>query len=235
VSLFKRHVLSESFTNSGLVSHNMLLPPDMFFHFDLSDVKEDAHPFVYVPYSQEKNVGALTYYVRTSQDPVALASTVHQIIGELDSSLPVDDVRSFEEQISRQLAGDRLIASLAEIFGILAAVLAAIGIYGLLAYIVTQRTREIGVRMALGADVQRVSGMILKDVALLMGVGVLLGLPLAYGLGRLIDSMLYGVKAFAPLSVVSALAILLVVALGAAYLPARRATRVDPIVALRYE
>src|SRR5262249_22934887 len=153
----------------------------------------------------------------------------------MDSSLPVDGVRSFEEQIDRQLAGDRLIASLAEIFGALAALLAAIGIYGLLAYTVTQRTREIGVRMALGADPRKVGGMILKDVALLMGIGVLVGLPLAYGLGGLVNSFLYGVKAFEPVSIAIALVILAAVALGAAYLPARRATRVDPLVALRYE
>jgi putative ABC transport system permease protein len=200
-----------------------------------SGIKEEVRPFVYIPYLQEKNVGALTYYLRTSQDPVALAATVRNIVGELDSSLPVDDLRSFEQQIDRQLSGDRLIATLAGIFAALAALLAAIGIYGLLAYTVTQRTREIGVRMALGADGQRVGSMILKDVALLTGVGVLLGLPLAYGLGRLIDSLLYGVKAFEALSVATALVALLVVALSAAYLPARRATRVDPMVALRYE
>ena len=200
-----------------------------------TDVKEEDHPFVYIPYAQEQNVGALTYYARTSTDPTALATTVRNVVSQLDSSLPVDDLRSFEEQVDRMVASDRLIATLAEIFGVLAALLAAIGIYGLLAYTVTQRTREIGVRMALGADAQRVGGMILKDVASLMGIGVLLGLPLAYGLARLINSLLYGVKAFEPLSVVVALAVLLFVALGAACLPARRATQVDPLVALRYE
>jgi ABC-type antimicrobial peptide transport system permease subunit len=200
-----------------------------------SGVKEEVRPFVYIPYPQEKNVGALTFYVRTSQDPVTLAATVRNIVGQLDSSLPLDDVRSFEQQVDRQLAGDRLIATLAGIFAALAALLASIGIYSLLAYTVTQRTREIGVRMALGADAQRVGSMILKDVALLTGVGVLLGLPLAYGLGRLIDSLLYGVKAFELVSVAMSLGVLLAVALCAAYLPARRAARVDPMVALRYE
>ena len=198
-------------------------------------VKEEVEPFVYIPYVQEKNIGALTFYVRTSQEPTVLASSVRNIVGELDSSLPIDDVRSFEQQIDRQLAGDRLIATLAGIFAALAALLAAIGIYGLLAYTVTQRTREIGVRMALGADARRVGEMILKDVGRLIGVGVLLGLPLAYSLGRLINSLLYGVKAFELLSVATALFVLLAVALCAAYLPARRATQVDPMVALRYE
>jgi putative ABC transport system permease protein len=113
--------------------------------------------------------------------------------------------------------------------------LAAIGIYGLLAYTVAQRTREIGVRMALGADVKSVGQMVLKDVARLVGVGVLVGLPLAFGMGRLVDSMLYGVKTFAFLTVAGALLVIVVVALGAALLPVRRAASVDPLVALRYE
>jgi len=119
--------------------------------------------------------------------------------------------------------------------GHLAALLAAIGIYGLLAYAVTQRTREIGVRMALGADTGNVGRMILNDVSRLVGIGVLFGLPLAYGLSRLVNSMLYGVKAFEFLTVGSALLVMVFVAMAAAYLPARRATRVDPLVALRYE
>jgi len=200
-----------------------------------TDVKEEIQPFVYIPYSQEKNVGALTYYVRTSQDPLTLASAVRHNVSELDSTLPITDLRSFDQQIDRQVAPDRLIASLAGIFGALAALLAAIGIYGLLAYTVAQRTKEIGVRMALGADAQLVGGLILKDVAILMGIGVLLGLPLAYALGRLIDSLLYGAKAFEPLGIASALAVLLIVALAASYIPTRRATHVDPMTALRYE
>lgn len=200
-----------------------------------SGVKEEPKPFVYLPYTQEKNLGALTYYVRTSQDPAALATAVRSVVSQLDSTLPIDSVRSFEDQINRQLASDWLTAALAEIFGVLAALLAAIGIYGLLAYAVTQRTREIGVRMALGADTGRVGRMILNDVSRLVGIGILLGLPLAYGLSRLVNSMLYGVKAFEFPIVGSALLVMVVVALAAAYLPARRATRVDPLIALRYE
>jgi predicted permease len=201
-----------------------------------SNVKEDEpKPFLYIPYAQEQNVGALTYYVRTAQNPEQLATAVRSVVSELDSSVPIDGERSFEEHISRQVASDRLIASLAEIFGGLAALLAAIGIYGLLAYAVTQRTREIGVRMALGADSGKVGRMILQDVSRLLGIGVLLGLPLAYGLSTLVNSMLYGVKAFEFVTVSSALVVMLFVAMAAVYLPARRATRVDPLVALRYE
>jgi ABC-type antimicrobial peptide transport system permease subunit len=184
---------------------------------------------------QEKGVGGLTFYVRTSQEPAALTNSVRAIVTNQDSSLPVFDVRSLEEQINRRVASDRLIATLSEFFGMLAALLAAIGIYGLLAYTVTQRTREIGLRMALGAAPRNVGNLILQGVAQLMTIGLLAGLPLAYGLGRLLDSMLYGVKAFQFFSVLTALVALAMVAFGATYLPVRRATKVDPLVALRYE
>jgi putative ABC transport system permease protein len=200
-----------------------------------SDVKEKTRAFVYRPYSQETAAGSLTYYLRTSQDPAALGSSVRKAVAELDASLPVYGERTFDEQVSRRLSGDRLVAVLATAFGALAAVLAAIGIYGLLAYTVTQRTREIGVRMALGAAPQRVGGMILGEVARLVGLGILLGLPIAYGLGRVVNSLLYGVRAFELSSVGVALIILGLVSLSAGYFPTRRATRVDPLVALRYE
>jgi putative ABC transport system permease protein len=199
------------------------------------DVKEKPGAFVYIPYDQEKTVGGLTYYVRTSQDPTALATAIRKTVKDLDASLPVYRERTFEEQIDLQLSGDRLVALLATMFGSLAALLAAIGIYGLLAYTVTQRTREIGVRMALGASTQRVGNMILREVAQLVAIGILIGLPLAYGLGKLINSLLFGVKVFELLGLVVALLTLGIVALAAGYIPARRATRVDPMVALRYE
>ena len=199
------------------------------------NVKEHPKAFVYIPYTQENNIGALTYYVRTSRDPAAMASAIRRTVEELDASLPVYEERTFEEQIDRQLSNDRLVALLATLFGGLAALLAAVGIYGLLAYSVTQRTREIGVRMALGASTQRVGNMILGEVAELVGTGVVIGLPMAYGLGRLINSLLYDVKVFELLGVVIALITLGIVAVAASYLPARRAARVDPMVALRYE
>ena len=201
-----------------------------------SDVKEEKpRPFFYVPYTQEKAITSLTYYVRTSIDPLTLATPVRQVLSELDSSLPIYDVRSFDEQIDEQLAGDKLIAVLAASFGILAALLAAMGIYGLLAFTVTQRTREIGVRMALGAEPGRVGTMLFGEVARLTGIGVLLGLPLAYGLSKLINSLLFGVQSFGFASIGTALLALATVAAMATYVPARRAMRIDPMVALRYE
>jgi predicted permease len=199
------------------------------------DVKEKPQSFAYIPYTQEETAGELTYYVRTSQDPVVLAGAIRQTVRDLDSSLPIYDERTLQEQINRQISGDRLVAILAALFGGLAALLAAVGIYGLLAYTVTQRTREFGVRMALGAGPQRVGNMVLTEVAKLVGIGIVIGLPLAYGLGKVVDSLLFGVKAFEILGVAVALLALVVVALAAGIIPARRATRVDPMVALRYE
>ncbi|MGB7847557.1 MAG: ABC transporter permease [Candidatus Acidiferrum sp.] len=200
-----------------------------------SDVNENVGPFAYTPYRQEKSITSLTFYLRTSRDPVTLASSVRQTVSELDSTLPIYDVRSFEEQISQRLSPSRLIAFLALAFGALAALLAAMGIYALLSYTVTQRTREIGVRMALGAQPIRVGWMILADVARLTAVGILLGIPLAYAVSKLLNSMLFGVQAFGAASIATALLALTAVAVLAAYAPTRRATRVDPIVALRYE
>jgi len=200
-----------------------------------SNVREKPRPFLYVPYRQEKSIRSLTYYVRTSLDPLVSASSVRQAVAELDASLPIFDVRSFEEQIDQQIAGEKLVAVLSAAFGALAALLAALGIYALLAYTVTQRTREIGVRMALGAEPKRVGWMLFGEVARLAGMGVLIGLPLAYGTSKLINSLLFGVQAFGFASLGIALAALAVVAAIATYAPSRRAMRIDPMVALRYE
>ena len=197
-----------------------------------SDLKEKPRSFAYIPYDQEPSIRSLTYYVRTGNDPENMASSVRQVVNELDSSLPIYDVRTFEEQIDQSLSGAKLVAILALAFGILAAVLAAMGIYGLLAYMVTLRTKEIGVRMALGAGPQRVGWMLCGEVARLAGIGVLVGIPLAYGLSKLVNAMLYGVQAFGVMSILTALAVISAVAI---YAPLSRATRIDPMVALRYE
>lgn len=200
-----------------------------------SDLQELTKSFLYVPYAQMSSARSLTYYVRTSQDPGVIASAVRSAVRELDSSLPVYDVRSFEDQINRRLSPNRLVAFLALAFGLLAGLLAAMGIYGLLAYSVAQRTRELGVRMALGAEPKQVGMMVLNDVARLIALGALVGLPLAYASSKLINSMLYGVQAFGSLSVAIALFVLVMVAGIAAYVPTNRATRIEPMKALRYE
>jgi predicted permease len=245
VAIINETMAKRFFTKGPAVGKRIRLgsgdtPPDIEIVGVVGDsrhgsVKEKSRPFFYLPYVQQKTIGALTYYIRTANDPAALATSVRQVVGGLDASLPIYDVRTFEEQIGQQISGDTLVAFLALAFGALAAVLAAMGIYGLLAYSVTQRTREIGLRMALGAEPKRLGWMLFAEVLKMTGVGISLGIPLAYGLSRLINSMLYGVQAFGVASVCVAFMALVVVSGVATYAPVRRAMRIDPMRALRYE
>jgi ABC-type antimicrobial peptide transport system permease subunit len=149
--------------------------------------------------------------------------------------MPVTDLKSMEVQVSESLAVDRLVAMLSAFFGLLATVLAAIGLYGVMAYTVARRTREIGVRMALGAARSSVMWLVLKEVALLATIGVLIGLPAAIGLSRYVQSVLFQLEPTDPITLTVSTVTLLAVAFVAGYLPANRATRIDPMVALRYE
>jgi predicted permease len=200
-----------------------------------AEIQEELSPMVYMPYRQRESLDSLSFYVRTTADPGALASAVRSTIAQLDATLPIYNVRSVDEQIERLLSSNRLLALLSLSFGALAALLAAMGIYALLAYTVSQRTREIGVRMALGAEPKRVALMVLSDVGRLSAVGILVGLPLAYAASKVLNSMLFNVQSFGAASIAISLIILGAVATLAAFLPARRASRVDPLIALRYE
>ena len=153
----------------------------------------------------------------------------------LDANMPVTELKSMDIQVNESLAVERLVAILSAFFGLLATVLAAIGLYGVMAYTVARRTREIGVRMALGAERSTVLWLVMKEVALLAVIGVLIGLPTAIGLGRYLESQLFGLKPADPITLAVATVTLTIVAFFAGYLPANRATRIDPIVALRYE
>jgi ABC-type antimicrobial peptide transport system permease subunit len=156
-------------------------------------------------------------------------------VRQLDGNLPVYELKTVERVVDEDLFTERMVAGLSASFGGLAALLAALGIYGVLAYLVVQRTREIGIRMALGARPGNVRLLIFREVGFMVFAGVIVGLPLAYGLARLSESLLFGVRAGDPLIYVLTLAVVGVVASAACYVPARRATRVHPIVALRYE
>ncbi|HEV8384901.1 MAG TPA: ABC transporter permease [Candidatus Acidoferrales bacterium] len=200
-----------------------------------STVRDTPRPFVYLPYAQRKNLGSITFYVRTAADPNQLAAAMRREVARLDANLPVYELKTLQTQITEQLFVDRLISSLSLSFALVAAMLAAIGIYGVMAYTVARRTREIGIRVALGAKQSDVRWMILREVALLAGIGLTVGLPAALGMGRFAESLLYGVKASDMTMALAATVVLAGVALLAGYLPARRAARVDPMVALRYE
>jgi ABC-type antimicrobial peptide transport system permease subunit len=153
----------------------------------------------------------------------------------MDANLPVYDLKTMERVVDEDLFSARMVAVLSASFAGLAGLLAALGIYGVLAYVVVQRTREIGIRMALGAVAGHVRLMILREVGLMVLIGVAVGLPAAYGLARLSESLLFGVHAGDPAVYAVGLGLIGLIALAACFIPARRATRVDPLVALRYE
>jgi putative ABC transport system permease protein len=207
----------------------------------VKDVKQDhvksitLNPYVYIPYSQRPKLSGMTFYVSTVQDPLLLAPELQNQTRRLDANLPVYDVKTLERVVEEDLFSARMVAVLSASFAGLAALLAALGIYGVLAYLVLQRTREIGIRMALGAEAGDVRALVVKEVASMMLAGVAVGLPLAYGTARLSESLLFGVHAGDPLAYMLGVGLIAVVALAACYIPARRATRVDPLVALRYE
>lgn len=198
-------------------------------------VRDEILPYIYLPYTQRKRLLGVTFYVRTQQDPLLLSSSLRNVVREVDPNLPIYDVKTFERVVDADLFAERMVATLSASFGLLAAFLAALGIYGVLAYLVLQRTREIGIRIALGAERSHVRFLVVREVGYMVLAGAAVGLPLAYGLARFSESLLFGVKARDPLIYVVDVVLITGVALGACYLPARRATRVDPIVALRYE
>jgi predicted permease len=198
-------------------------------------LREKPLRFVYLPFTQRAQVGGMTFYARTSVDPLGLAPRLRAIVQKADATLPVTDLKTMGAQINESLLVDRLVAVLSAAFGLLATLLAALGLYGVMSYAVSLRTREIGVRVALGADRKTVLLMVLKEVAVLAVIGVAIGLPSGYTLGRLVETQLFGLTARDPLTFVVATATLLLTAFLAGYLPAMRATRVPPMTALRYQ
>jgi predicted permease len=200
-----------------------------------ASLREETKRFVYLPYAQEENVGGLTFYVRSTLDPDAVGTRLRAVVRKVDASLPVTELRTMAAQVGKSLFVERMTASLSAAFGLLATILAAIGLYGVMSYAVTMRTREIGLRVALGADRRSVLLLVLREVAVLAAIGVAIGLPGGYGLGRLVESQLFGLTARDPLTFVLATGALLVTAFVAGLVPAARASRVDPMTALRYE
>jgi len=214
--------------------------PDIEIVGVVKDVKQEhvssaIQPYVYIPYPQRPKLSGMTFYVRSTQDPLLLGTALQGEVREMDANLPVYDLKTMRRLVEEDLFSARMVAVLSASFAVLAALLAALGIYGVLAYVVVQRTREIGIRMALGAVASDVRFLIVKEVGSMVLIGIGVGLPLAYGLARLSESLLYGVHAGDPLVFTLGLGLIAVIALAACFIPARRATRVDPLVALRYQ
>jgi len=200
-----------------------------------SHVRDTDRPYFYQPYSQFGKLFGMSFYVRSQQDPLLIANAMRETVRGANANLPIYDLKTVQRVVDEDLFAERVVAGLSVAFGGLAALLAALGIYGVLAYLVVQRTREIGIRLALGAGTGHVRGLVFKEVGWMVLTGALVGLPAAYGMGRLSESLLYGVHGGDAAVYLTSLGIICLVAFVACYIPSRRATRIDPIVALRYE
>jgi ABC-type antimicrobial peptide transport system permease subunit len=177
----------------------------------------------------------MTYYVRSTTNSDAIMAMVRREVMKLDANLPVDNMKTLPKQVDDNVFLDRFVGTLSTAFALLATLLAAVGLYGVLAYTVSQRTKEIGLRMALGAQPKRVRAMVLKQVALMMAVGGTIGLTVAAWIGSIAGALLFEMKGWDPMVLVSAAVGLTLVALAAGFAPANRAAHVDPMRALRYE
>ena len=200
-----------------------------------SEVKQAVPPQYFRPYRQEERLGYGYFYVRTATPPEQMLATIPAAMRKIDASLPLGDIKTMEQQVRESVAQDRVISTLSLAFALLATVLAAVGLYGVLAYTVAQRTREFGLRMALGADGGTVRGMVMKQVMRMAIVGGVVGMAIAIGVGRAAKSLLFEIEGYDPMVLTAATIALALVALGAGFLPALRASKTDPMSALRYE
>jgi predicted permease len=199
------------------------------------DLKESTARYVFIPALQNEHPNEITFYLRTRNDPKDIMDGVRRSVRQLDSALPIYNIKALVTQINETHYTDRLIAFLSAAFGLLATMLASIGLYGVMAFTVARRTREIGIRMALGAQRNAVLWIVMQEVLLLTGLGMAAGLPSAFALGRLVEDQLFLLKAHDPVTLICATLVLAIVSAIAGYLPAYRATRIDPMQALRWE
>lgn len=200
-----------------------------------NDVKQAVPPLFFLPYRQDKDIGFINFYVRSTLDTDQILKAIPDVMRRLDANLPLEELKTLDQQVRENVALDRLISTLAAAFAAVATLLAAVGLYGVLAYTVTQRTREIGLRMALGAAADNVQRMVLKQVTKMLVIGGIIGVVAALFLGKAAQSLLFGMEGNDPWVVAMVTVLLGTIALGAGYLPARRASKVDPMQALRQD
>jgi putative ABC transport system permease protein len=200
-----------------------------------SDVKRKTPPVFFRPYRQDPELGGAAIYVRTAGDPAQSASAVTAVVKRLDPNLPVEDLKTLTQQVRDNTFLDRMMTTLSSLFAGLATLLAGVGLYGVLAYTVSQRTREIGLRMALGAAPGRVRSMVMRQVAWMTAIGAAVGLAGAVGIGKQAGSLLFDMKGSDPWVLAISAVALSAVAIVAGFVPAHRASQVDPMIALRYE
>jgi predicted permease len=200
-----------------------------------SNVKRDVPALVYRPYRQNPALFAAYFYARTATPPEAVLASLPAVVASIDPGVPVRDLMTLPEQVRDNVFLDRLISLLSASFATLATLMAALGLYGVLAYTIAQRTREFGLRMALGADASQLRGLILWQVARMTLVGGTIGLAAALALGTTARSLLYGLEGYDPLVVGLSVVLLTLVAFAAGLLPAMRASRINPVRALRWQ
>ncbi|HWP71056.1 MAG TPA: FtsX-like permease family protein, partial [Gemmatimonadaceae bacterium] len=200
-----------------------------------SQVRDPVPPMYFTPYRQDSLVGYIQIYVRGTADPALLLRTIPSVVKRIDPNLPLEELKTLPQQVKENVFLDRMISTLSASFAVLATLLASIGLYGVLSYTVAQRTREIGVRMALGADARRVRTMVLRQVGIITVIGGVTGILAAIALSRLARTLLFGIEGSDPIAMIAAALLLGLVALLAGGIPAIKAARIDPMKALRYE
>ncbi len=200
-----------------------------------SDVKDAIPPLFYTPYRQDKSIGSSSFYVKVTLPPEQFIPSLRQAIASLDANLPIEELKTLEAQVNDNIAIDRMISTLAAAFAGLATLLAAVGLYGVLAFTVSRRTREIGIRLAIGANGSDIRNMVLREVGVMVIFGVIIGFPSAILLSSYVESLLFEMKGSDPLVLAAAVILVATVSLASGYLPARRAMNIEPLNALRYE
>jgi ABC-type antimicrobial peptide transport system permease subunit len=198
-------------------------------------LQTDPYPGMFLPYSQYRSSVPLVFVLRSANDASAVTAAVRRELRQVDAQLPVYDVKTMNQVLYAVTARPRFLTFLLVLFAAIAVLLAAIGIYGIMSYTVAQGTREIGIRAALGAQRLDLLRMVLSRGLKLTLIGIMLGVAGAFALTRLMSNLLFGVSATDPLTFAGVAALLVIVSLFASYIPARRATKVDPLVSLRYE